>query len=194
MFFSFVFLKKKISMFIVREPKIIPYLDQSDSLWDTIKRGGRSRKISPLQYGFKRIRNYFLFIFAYVMPFNRFRIILNRWKGINIGKNVYIGLFCFLDNAYPEFIYLEDGCALNAGSMVISHFNLKQHFERIMVAEARPVIIKKGAMVAVRSIILPGVTIGENAMIGAASVVSKDVEPCSLVMGNPAKKITSYRL
>ena len=48
-------------------------------------------------------------------------------------------------------------------------------------------IIKKGASIGANSTILPGITIGEFAMIGAGSVVTKDVMPYSIVFGNPAK-------
>jgi len=48
-------------------------------------------------------------------------------------------------------------------------------------------LIKTGASIGANSTIICGVTIGEYAMIGAGSVVTKDVEPYTLVMGNPAK-------
>ncbi|MBF4275183.1 DapH/DapD/GlmU-related protein, partial [Vibrio anguillarum] len=49
--------------------------------------------------------------------------------------------------------------------------------------------IKKGASVGANSTILPGITIGSNAMIGAGSVVTKDVPNNAVVIGNPAKII-----
>jgi len=178
----------------IREPKIIPYGDQTNSFIETVKNGSRSRGISPLTYGLIRIFNYILFLLAYICPFNKFRVSLNKLKGVNVGNDVYIGMFVFIDNAYPEYVYLEDNCAINAGSMIIAHFNLKKHFERIIVAEVKPVVIKSGAMVAIRSIILPGVTVGECSMVAAATVVSEDVEPYTLVRGNPAVKIAKYKL
>lgn len=48
--------------------------------------------------------------------------------------------------------------------------------------------IKKGASLGAGAIILPGITIGECAMVGAGSVVTKDVPPYTLVLGNPAKE------
>ena len=50
-----------------------------------------------------------------------------------------------------------------------------------------PIIIKSGAFIGARSFILPGITIGENAIIGACSVVTKDVLTNQIVKGNPAK-------
>jgi len=51
------------------------------------------------------------------------------------------------------------------------------------------VVIGDRAWIAYRAIILPGVTIGEGAVIGAGAVVAKNVEPFSIVVGNPAKVI-----
>ncbi len=50
------------------------------------------------------------------------------------------------------------------------------------------VLIKKGASIGANATILPGIIIGENAMIGAGSVVTKDVPPNATLMGNPAKE------
>ncbi len=50
-----------------------------------------------------------------------------------------------------------------------------------------PTLVKKGASIGANSTIVCGITIGEYAMVAAGSVVTKDVEPYSLVMGNPAK-------
>ncbi len=50
-------------------------------------------------------------------------------------------------------------------------------------------VVKKGASIGAGSVILPGITIGENAMVGAGSVVTKDVPPNAVVAGNPARVI-----
>ena len=52
-----------------------------------------------------------------------------------------------------------------------------------------PVILKKGCWIGANSIILPGVTIGNNAVVGAGSVVTKNVEEKTVIAGNPAKLI-----
>ena len=52
-----------------------------------------------------------------------------------------------------------------------------------------PTHVKKGASIGAGSIIMCGVTIGENAMVGAGSVVTKDVPANTMVLGNPAKKV-----
>ncbi len=55
--------------------------------------------------------------------------------------------------------------------------------------KSKPVKIRKGAWIGARAIILKGVTIGEGGIVGAGSVVTKDVPPYTIVAGNPAKVI-----
>ena len=54
-----------------------------------------------------------------------------------------------------------------------------------------PTLVKRGASIGSGAVLLCGITIGENAMIGAGSVVTKDVPPNMVVAGNPAKVIKS---
>jgi UDP-2-acetamido-3-amino-2,3-dideoxy-glucuronate N-acetyltransferase len=51
------------------------------------------------------------------------------------------------------------------------------------------ILVKKGATVGAGAVVLPGVTIGERAMVGAGAVVTKDVEPDTVVVGNPARVV-----
>ncbi len=167
------------SQFNIREAKAIPYYEE------TQKRtfGQKLRKIN----------NTFLMLLAYACPAAKIRICLHRFRGVNIGKNVYIGLFCFLDNLYPEYIYIENNASINAGSMILTHFNPMKRYAAVFPAKTEPVLIKEGAIVSVKSIILPGVTIGKNAVVSAGSVVDKNVPDFSLAKGNPMKIITEYK-
>ena len=65
---------------------------------------------------------------------------------------------------------------------------------RIMELTTRPIHIGENAWVAGWSIVLPGVTIGEGAVVAAGAVVTKDVAPWSVVAGNPAKFIKQREL
>lgn len=86
------------------------------------------------------------------------------WDGITIENDVFIG---------PNVTFTND---LNPRS---KHYPPK--FLRTLV--------KKGASIGANATILPGITIGENAMIGAGCVVLKDVPPNTLWVGNPARQI-----
>ena len=65
---------------------------------------------------------------------------------------------------------------------------------RIMELTVSPIKVEANAWVAGWAIILPGVTIGEGAVVGAGAVVAKDVEPWTVVGGNPAKFIKKREL
>jgi acetyltransferase-like isoleucine patch superfamily enzyme len=58
-------------------------------------------------------------------------------------------------------------------------------------AKLLPTLVKKGASIGANATILPGLTIGEGAMVGAGAVVTKDVPPRTLVVGNPARVVRS---
>ncbi len=66
-----------------------------------------------------------------------------------------------------------------------SHQLESQYFDLI----TKPITIKDNVWIATDAIILPGVTIGEGAVVAAGAVVSKDVEPWTVVGGNPARFI-----
>ncbi len=122
------------------------------------------------------------------------RIFLHRRRGVHIGKNVYIGMFCYFDNLQPSYIYIEDNASVNAGTMILTHFNPMKQYAPILQAKVAPVVIKKGAIVAVRSTILPGVSIGKYAIVSAGSLVEKSVPNFTMVKGNPARTVAEYEV
>ena len=65
---------------------------------------------------------------------------------------------------------------------------------RVMELTTAPIAIQANAWIAGWSIVLPGVTIGEGAVVAAGAVVTKDVEPWTVVGGNPAKFIKKREL
>jgi acetyltransferase-like isoleucine patch superfamily enzyme len=145
-----------------------------------------------LKQKLQKIRNTVYMLLAYSCPNNTLRQWMHRRRGVHIGKNVYLGMFCFLDNLQPSYIYIEDNVSVNAGSMILTHFNPMKQFAPILQARVAPVLIKKGAIVAVRSTIMPGVEIGEFAIVSAGSVVEKNVANYTMVKGVPAKKVAEY--
>ena len=70
-----------------------------------------------------KVRNTIYMLMAYACPNNNLRQWMHRRRGVHIGKNVYLGMFCFLDNLHPEYIYIEDNASVNAGTMILTHFN-----------------------------------------------------------------------
>jgi UDP-2-acetamido-3-amino-2,3-dideoxy-glucuronate N-acetyltransferase len=93
-------------------------------------------------------------------------------EGVTIEDNVFVGHgVTFINDPYPKAINNEGGLQSEKDWTVI------------------PVLVKKGASIGSGSTIMCGVTIGENAIVGAGSVVTKDVPPNTVVAGNPAKVI-----
>jgi acetyltransferase-like isoleucine patch superfamily enzyme len=115
---------------------------------------------------------------------------LHRMRGVKVGKNVYIGNHVHLDLFHPDLITIEDYASIGMRTMIFAHAShwspyLKSFYPRTTA----PVTIGKGCWIAPGCIILPGVTVGENSVVGSGSVVIKNVEPCTVVAGNPARFI-----
>lgn len=152
---------------IIKQPKQIPYGHPKRSIREKIR----------------KVKNTVLFRWAYNCPINSWRIQFHRWRGCHIGKGVYIGRFCFLDNMYPEYIYIYDGASINANSMILTHFNPFETFNKVFSAEVKPTIIGENAIVAVRCTIMPGVKLGKFSVISSGMTIEKSVEDymmCSL--------------
>jgi acetyltransferase-like isoleucine patch superfamily enzyme len=176
-----------MNQFKVKPSLTIPYFNHTGGLLKTIRNSAKRRGISFWFFLIKKLLNFCLFRISFFCPLNNLRIKFHRWRGIMVGKNVYIGMQCSIDNAYPEYVYIEDNVSLVGECLVIAHSNPYSHFQNVTPARVSPVIIKQGAWICVRAVILPGVTIGENSIVSAGSVVDSDVPPRSIVAGNPAK-------
>lgn len=116
---------------------------------------------------------------------------------ISLGKNVIIrpGTMLFADPRTSFFgnIVLEDNVMIGSGVhiYVANHEYTKAGLDIMEQGHQKPQNVKigKGTWVGAKSIILPGVTIGENCVIGSGSVVTKSIESHCLYAGNPAKLI-----
>ncbi len=103
------------------------------------------------------------------------RVALHRARGVQIGKNVWIGYDVVLDTSRPFLITLEDGCVLSMRVTVLAHFR-----------ESTGVRIEQDAFVGAGALILPNVIVGRGAVVAAGSVVTHSVPPMTMVQGNPA--------
>jgi acetyltransferase-like isoleucine patch superfamily enzyme len=114
---------------------------------------------------------------------------LHRLRGVKFEKinSNYIAFNVCLDSNYPELIEIREGAWITRGAMILAHFNPNPTLARIMPAKTAKVIIGKGAYICSNAIILPGVEIGEGAVVAAGSVVRKNVPPFKMVIGNPAQ-------
>lgn len=110
----------------------------------------------------------------------------NFGKFIQIGKNVFINHACtFLDMGG---ITIEDNVLIGPKVNLITENHPLDPTDRKALI-AKPIIIKQNAWIGAAATILPGVTVGENSIVAAGAVVSKDVPDNVVVGGIPAKLI-----
>jgi acetyltransferase-like isoleucine patch superfamily enzyme len=109
-------------------------------------------------------------------------------KGVKIGKHCKISSHTFI----CEGVTIEDNVFVGHNvSFINDKLPRATNSDGSMQSEADwkvvPTVVKKGASIGTSSTILCGVTIGENAIVGAGSVVTKDVPPNAVVAGVPAR-------
>ncbi|PYJ81842.1 MAG: hypothetical protein DME22_20195, partial [Verrucomicrobia bacterium] len=107
------------------------------------------------------------------------RVLLHRWRGVKLGRNVSIGYDAIIETAYPHLVSVGDDVAISARAMIFAHFR----------EEPGPVIVEDDVFIGLGAILLPNVTVGRGAVIAPGSVVSSSVPPMTMVQGNPAKPV-----
>jgi UDP-2-acetamido-3-amino-2,3-dideoxy-glucuronate N-acetyltransferase len=128
-------------------------------------------------------------------------------EGAVVGERCNIGDHCFIENGAVigsdvtvknqntiwKGVTLESGCFV--GPAVLFTNDLYPRSARMAYAGGRPeeswlvpTVVKYGASIGAGAIILAGVTLGEYSMVGAGAVVTRDVAPHAIVMGNPARQ------
>ncbi|MDY2966569.1 MAG: DapH/DapD/GlmU-related protein [Megasphaera massiliensis] len=109
---------------------------------------------------------------------------------IDCGNRVFLGKNVFANHNLTVMslgtVTIEDGVMLGPE---VGLFTVNNEPKNIRVLRTKEIHIKKNAWIGARVSILPGVTIGENAIVGTGSVVTKDVPDHSVAVGVPAKII-----
>ena len=106
-------------------------------------------------------------------------------RGIAIGAHCVVGWWCVLDGRGG----LTIGDNVNISSYSIIHTAAHDARSATFDTYTAPVVIEDRVWLATRSLVLPGVTIGEGAVVAAGAVVTKDVAPFTIVGGVPAVEL-----
>lgn len=149
--------------------------------------------------------NQVMFKLNHTMPFtDEYNGLLKELFGDNLGEgsfvmapisgaclnNMKIGNHVFINSNLLAMarggITIEDDVQIAANVQLLS--NNHDPYDR-QILTCKPVLIKKGAWIGAGATILPGICVGKYAIVGAASVVTKDVPDYAVVVGNPAKVI-----
>lgn len=117
------------------------------------------------------------------------RVWLHRLRGVQIGRDVFIGTETMIETSRPELISIGDHVTISMRATIIGHNRGRTPAERNEPGEPFSVRIQDGAFVGPGVIVLEGVTIGEGAVVTAGSVVTGSVPPMTIVQGNPARPV-----
>src|SRR5436190_8750747 len=127
------------------------------------------------------LKNRFLQQLAMSLPGGgRVRVFLHRLRGVHIGENVWIGSDALIETACPSMVRIGNGVVIGIRATILAHFQ-----------ELTGVEIKDNVYIGACAVILPGVIIGEGAVVTAGSVVTKSVPARTVVQGNPATRVAT---
>jgi acetyltransferase-like isoleucine patch superfamily enzyme len=162
-------------------------------------------QIAKIIYLYIQAIEWFILKFAGVFPSQYFRLLLYKSLGMKIGKgSVFFGgieIRCPTKITIGNYTAIGHGCVLDGrgGLEIGNHVVLSsgawiwsvQHIpnDPFFRIEVKKVVIENYVWISSRSIILPGKTIGQGAVVSAGSVVTHDVPEYKIVGGNPAKII-----
>jgi len=117
--------------------------------------------------------------------FRKHRVFWLRAKGYDIQYSTIIEGSALLDKLYPNGIHIGANTLIAGGAVILSHDHCKR------VGDNQPYLVDtyigNNCFIAVNAIVLPGVKIGDEVIVGAGAVVTKDIPSNSVVAGNPAK-------
>ncbi len=129
---------------------------------------------------------------AMYAPSQSIRVAMYRKAGVRIGRPLVFGRNIFIDVTSPALqhfgVRIGDDVILAGYDYILTHSMLLWGIKR----EGGRVVIKRGARIGINVTILPGVKIGENAVVGAGSVVNKDIPDNCIAAGVPARPIKCH--
>lgn len=133
---------------------------------------------------------------AILEPINprKLRPAILRWSGCHVGKNVFVGDNVRIDMGHADMITLDDhvhvasGCRILCHQRDLSDYCVGDDYARLGYI-IKPVHLCKGSLIGMETFVMPGVTIGEGAIVGAGSLVTKDIPAWTIATGRPARVV-----
>ncbi|MBQ1885376.1 MAG: acyltransferase [Bacteroidales bacterium] len=119
---------------------------------------------------------------------------LLRKIGCKVGKNVFIGDYVRIDLQHANMITIDDyahitsGCRLLCHQRDLTNYRVGDNAAELGYKKGE-IHIGKGCMIGMETMIMPGVTIGDGAIVGARSLVTKDIPAWTIATGNPARVV-----
>lgn len=150
---------------------------------------GLNTMFGKIRYGFRFLWRFALDKIAFFCFIKSWRTVIHRWRGVNIGKGVYIGHEVMFDRIFTDQIFIGDNTSIGDRTTITAHANIPSdtRLKKIYPRKIMQTRIGKGVWIMPNVIIAPGVTIGDEAVVATGSVVTKNVPPRCLVGGVPAR-------
>jgi acetyltransferase-like isoleucine patch superfamily enzyme len=146
------------------------------------------------KYGIKFVLRFFLDKVAFFCFIKSWRTVIHRWRGVNIGKGVYIGHEVMFDRVFTDQIFIGDNTSIGDRTIITAHANIPSdtRLRKIYPRQVMQTRIGAGVWIMPGVIIAPGITIGDEAVVATGSIVTKDVPSRVLVAGVPAKIVKDF--
>lgn len=143
-------------------------------------------KLGKTSYPIKRLFAKLLITISrssFLTPGMRQRLL--KWAGVKFKGRAYIGADVHFDGIRPDLVEIGDRAAITSGTRILTHFFTPTDWGMYL----GKVTIGKRVFIGVNTVIVNSVEIGDDAVIAASSVVTKDVPAGEIWGGNPAKFI-----
>lgn len=120
-----------------------------------------------------------------------------RRLGAKVGKDVFVGDYVRVDLNHADLIEIEDGVHIAGDVRLLCHKKDLSNYKEGETYGMQPykygrILLCKNCAIGTGTLVMPGVTVGEGAIVGANSMVTRDIPAWSLALGNPAKVVKYF--
>lgn len=173
-------------------------------LLNDVQKHGSITFFGFVYFSFSTLLKRALFTYSYkgyfLEPLNKkfIRPAIWRFCGCDVGKNVHIGHMVRMDIGNPERIHIGDNVILSNGVSILCHKRDVSKYRKGDSALELPFLyedvhIGRGCQLGINVMIMPGVSVGEGAIIGTGALVTTDIPAWSIAVGFPAKVIRTVQ-